>query len=176
MKDVKKITPEIIKEASKNIKSGKSDLVWNFSSDFIKNGPNLLFEDLSIVIQAYFIHGHISEFLLLATLVSIVKDKLKNICDSKNYRSIAISSLILKLLDWIIILIWGESLKLDALQFGFQKDSSTMLCSWLVLEIISSYLKKGSNVYCCLMDFKKAFDTVQHSLLFKKMLKTGCPF
>ena len=50
-----------------------------------------------------------------------------------------------------------------------------MLCSWLTMEIISKYLKQGSNVYCCLMDCTKAFDLVQHSLLFEKMMKAGCP-
>ena len=111
----------------------------------------------------------------MTTLVPIVKDKLKDICDSTNYRSIAISSLILKLLDWIIILLWGDLLKLDQYQFGFQENSSTMLCSWMVLEIISKYLRNGSNIYCCLADCTKAFDTIKHSKLFKKMIEAGCP-
>ena len=132
--------------------------------------------ELSITIKSFFIHGHISEFLLLATLVPIVKDKLKNLCQSSNYRSIAISSLIMKLLDWIIIILWGENLNLDEFQFGFQEKSSTMLCSWLILEIISNYIQNGSNVYCCFMDCTKAFDTVKHSILFSKMMKAGCPY
>ena len=37
------------------------------------------------------------------------------------------------------------------------------------------YLRNGSEVYGCLMDCTKAFDTVQHSLLFKKMLDMKIP-
>ena len=46
--------------------------------------------------------------LLLATLVPILKDKLGDICESNNYRSIAISSFILKVFDWVIILLYGD--------------------------------------------------------------------
>ena len=116
-----------------------------------------------------------SEVLLLATLVPIVKDKLADLCSSKNYRSIAISSLILKLIDWLIINIYGHLLKCDDLQFGFQKMSNTSLCSWIVYETIDQYIMKGSKVYGALMDCTKAFDTVKHSLLFKKLLDAKIP-
>ena len=44
---------------------------------------------------------------------------------------------------------------LDTLQFVFQKGCSTVQCTWAVQETISSYLRKGSEVYCCLLDFSK---------------------
>ena len=104
-----------------------------------------------------------------------MKDKLADQNSSSNYRSIAISSLILKLLDWIIILNYGELLHLDELQFGFQKANSTYLCTWMVYETIDMYIRNGSTVYGALMDCTKAFDTVQHSKLFLKMLDAGVP-
>lgn len=104
-----------------------------------------------------------------------MKDKLADQNSSSNYRSIAISSLILKLLDWIIILNYGELLHLDELQFGFQKANSTSLCTWMVYETIDMYIRNGSTVYGALMDCTKAFDTVQHSKLFLKMLDAGVP-
>ena len=63
---------------------------------------------------------HVTQFLLLATYVPIINDKLECIISSKNYRSIAISSLILKMIDWIIILIFGDKLGLHDLQFAYQ--------------------------------------------------------
>ena len=97
-----------------------------------------MFEHLATVIRCFLIHGHVSLILLLATLVPIVKDKMANICTSKNYRSIAISSLILKIFDWIIILLFGTTLGLDDLQFAYQAKCSTFMCSWIVIETISS--------------------------------------
>ena len=104
-----------------------------------------------------------------------MKDKLGDLCSSKNYRSIAISSIILKLIDWIIINNYGHLFKSDDFQFGFQELSSTSLFSWVAYETIDQYIRKGSKVYGILMDCTKAFDTVKHSILFKKMLTAQVP-
>ena len=97
--DVKKVTPDLVREAASHIKDDKTDPIFTFSSDCIKHGTDLLFDSLSLVIKSILIHGHVTVFLLLATLVPIIKDNLGSINSSKNYRSIAISSLILKLID-----------------------------------------------------------------------------
>ena len=172
---INKVNPNLIKEALDKIKSNKSDPLLDFSSDFLKNAPEILYVHLSDIIRSFLIHGHVSNFLLLATLVPIVKDKLGDLNLSSNYRSIAISSLILKLLDWIVIILYGDLLHLDELQFGFQKANSTSLCTWMVYETIDLYIRNGSTVYAALMDCTKAFDTVQHSKLFKKMLAANIP-
>ena len=46
----------------------------------------------------HWIHGHISNILMLSTLIPVVKDNLGNLCSRDNYRSITISSLVLKIL------------------------------------------------------------------------------
>ena len=170
LKEVNRINALKVKEAIDKIKPNKSDPIWEFSSDFLKNGPDVLYECLSKIIKAFIIHGHVTESLLIASMVPIVKDKLADLCSSKNYRSIAISSLLLKLLDWIIILNYGHLLKTNDFQFGFQQLSNTSLCSWMAYETIDHYIRNGSPVYGCLLDCTKAFDTVQHSLLFRKLL------
>ena len=52
-------------------------------------------------------------------------------------------------------------------QFGFKKKHSTELCVYAVKEVINFYRSKGSNVFICLLDAKKAFDRVNHWTLFK---------
>ena len=170
-----RINSEVIKEAMKQIKGNKSDAIYDFSSDFLKHGPDILYEHLANIMKTFAVHGHISEHLLVATLVPLVKDKLGDLCSSKNYRSIAISSLILKLLDWILIINYGHLLKNNDFQFGFQPFSNTSLCSWVVYETIDHYLRNGSIIYGCLLDCSKAFDTIEHSKLFEKLLNAGMP-
>ena len=44
---------------------------------------------------------------------------------------------------------------------------------WTALETIKYYHARGSDVYSCLTDMSKAFDTTLHSLMFSKMLDAG---
>ena len=123
--------------------------------------------------RSFLIHGHFTIFLLLATLIPIIKDKLGSINSSRNYRSIAISSLTLKIFDWLLLDLFGASLGLDELQFAYQSGCSTVMCTWSVLETISYFARNGSDVFVCCMDMSKAFDTVRHSILFRKLMKVG---
>ena len=173
--EVSKVTPDIVKEAASNLKDNKGDPTYSFSSDCLKNGPDKLYQLLSIAIKSFLLHGHITTFLLLATLIPLIKDKLASINSSKNYRSIAISSLVLKMIDWIVLLLYGETLGLDELQFAYQAKCSTTMCSWMVIETISYFVRNGSEVFTSCMDMTKAFDLVQHSLLFRKLIDAGLP-
>ena len=44
------------------------------------------------------------------------------------------------------------------------------MCTWLVVESVSYFLRNGNEVFSCFMDMKKAFDMVKHSLLFQKLI------
>ena len=83
------------------------------------------------------------------------------------------SSQVLKLLDWVILLLFGESLGVDQLQFAYQPGASTTMCTWAAVETISYFLRNGSEVYTCLMDMTKAFDLVRFSTMFRKILCAG---
>ena len=75
--EIDKINFQTIKEAIGEKKPSKSDPVWDFSSDFLKEGPDILIFHLEKMIKSCLIHGHVPEILLLATLVPLVKDKLQ---------------------------------------------------------------------------------------------------
>ena len=66
---VEKITPQIVKSAVKQLNSNKTDPEFDFSSDCFKNAPDQLFEHLSNIFKIFLIHGHVSLFILLSTLV-----------------------------------------------------------------------------------------------------------
>ena len=131
------------------MKPHKADPSFSFISDCIKNAPEILFCHLETIIRSFLIHGHDSLILLLATLVPLVKYKMGDICSSSNYRSIAISSLILKIIDWLIIILFGKTLKLDDLQFSYQPNCSTTMCSWLLVETVSYFIRKSLFLHDC---------------------------
>ena len=45
-----------------------------------------------------------------------------------------------------------------------------ILCTAMLKEIIDIYVRKKSNVYCCLLDASKAFDRVHYGKLFNVLL------
>ena len=169
------VTADLVKLAVKKLIPNKADVSGDFTSDCLKAAPDIFLERLATLFRSCLYHGHISHDLLVCALSPIVKDANGDITSSKNYRGIAISSLILKVFDNCLLLLFGSLLSNDDLQFGFQRGCSTVQCTWAVQETISSYLRKGSEVYCCLLDFSKAFDKVNFDKLFRKLLDRSFP-
>ena len=67
--DVQKVPFSIVKEAIKRLNNNKTDPSYDFRSDCLKNGPEILSQHMSIILQARLIHSQVSNFLLLAVLV-----------------------------------------------------------------------------------------------------------
>ena len=175
LKDLNNISSELLKSASRRLKPGKTDPILQITSDCFTAAPDILYTLLMICLKGFILHAHISEFLLISTLIPIIKDKLGDITSSNNYRSIAISSLVMKLYDLVILAAYEKHLGLDDLQYSYQRDVSTSMCTWMAVETISYFLRNGSEVFTCTMDMSKAFDTVRHSTLFEKLVEQGLP-
>jgi hypothetical protein len=171
---IDKVTTSVVKTAASKVKADKGDPVQSFSSDCIKVNSEILFESLTHMIKSFLVHGYVPQFLLLATLVPIIKDKLGSISVSKNYRSVCISSLILKIIDWVILGLHGSSLDFHDLQFAYQPEVSSTMCSWALIETVDYFLRHGSSVYGCSMDKTKAFDMCRFSILFTKLYNVLC--
>ena len=105
----------------------------------------------------------------------LLKNALKNPADTGSYRAIAGSSLLLKLFDKVVLLLWGHLLSSDSLQFGYKVGTSTTQCSWLVSEVVNHFLQRGTNPIMTLLDCSKAFDTCKFSILFSKLLDRNVP-
>jgi endonuclease/exonuclease/phosphatase family metal-dependent hydrolase len=97
--DVEMIQPEIIRLAICQLKNDKTDPVFQFTSDWLKAAPGNFCEHLASLFKMFLVHGHISEITLISTMIPLIKDKLGDVSSSSNYRSIALSSLILKIFD-----------------------------------------------------------------------------
>ena len=94
---------------------------------------------------------------------------------SLNYRAVALASTVSKVLEHLIFKKYSSSFCTSSLQFGFKPGYSTTLCTGVVKNVVSRYIHRGSSVLGCFLDASKAFDLVDHGMLFDKLLTRGLP-
>jgi len=171
--DVERVNTVNVRLALERLKSGKSDVTYSFNSDCLLKTSDVLIQHVTTLFKWFLRTGRVPAFLLLCTLVPIVKDNLGDAASSENYRAIAIGSLLLKWFDWLVLILEGDKLTTDELQFGFQANSSTTMCSWAVTAVVDYYNRSGRPVFACAMDLSKAFDLVSWEKLFPELLDRG---
>ena len=90
-----------------------------------------------------------------------------------NYRPVSVLPLFSKILERLmynrLLSFVNERKLLYAFQFGFRYGHSPNLALIHLVDKISDALEKGEVVLGLFLDFSKAFDTVNHSILFEKL-------
>ena len=122
-------------------------------------------------------HGNVPRSMLLSSITPIPKNQRKSLNESDNYRGISLSSVIGKVLDWVVIHTCSGALQTTDHQFDFKPGHSTTQCTFVVdEEVVQYYLNGGSRVYAILLDASQAFDRVHFIKMFKLLLDRGlCP-
>ena len=98
-------------------------------------------------------HNFAPQTFICAKIIPIPKGSKPALTCSDKYRSIAISNVIGKILDHVIIDRQSDCLKTCNYQFGFKPKASTVLCSTMVNETIQYYTENGGNpvLYCIVL-------------------------
>lgn len=144
-------------------------------SNHIKLSPESFERLIAVLFSSFLLHGFIALDILGGVINPTVKDRHGNLCNSDNYRPVMMSSVFLKLLEYCILNKIKDSIRLNDRQHGFRENYSTSSAGFVLKETVLSYINSKSNVYACFMDISKAFDTVSHRLLMKKLLQYGIP-
>ena len=94
-----------------------------------------------------------------------------------HYRPISLLQLFSKVLERIMynrmIKFINKHKLLYKYQFGFRKDHSTYMALIILIDKITTALDRGDFTIAVLIDFRKAFDTVDHEILLDKSYHYG---
>lgn len=159
-----------------NLKGGKACGPDGIAAEAIKYGGELLAVHLTLLFNMFVSHCYIPQDLIMTTIVPMLKNKAGDATDVNNYRAIALSNSVSKLLESVVLDCFESYDKQgDFYQFGFKRGHSTTTGCFVLKNTIDYYRRRGSHVFVTLLDLSKAFDCVDHHLLFRKLVKLELP-
>ena len=156
-------------------KPGGSD---NISPKLIIAAKETMIPLLEHIFNLSFNTKTVPEKLKIAKLIPIFKKLLdEERLIPGNYRPISLLSILNKLLEKLmyarLISFINKNKILYQYQFGFRKKHSTTLALIEITDNILKDLEEGNFTAGIFIDFKKAFDTVDHKILFSKLEHYG---
>lgn len=154
-----------------NLNSSKSCGPNSIPSNLLKTHATHFVEPIKYVINQSLIHGKFPDLLKIAEVCPVYKKGDKSKCE--NYRPISLLSNLSKLFERAMHTRLYEFLHSSdsfyKLQFGFRKNHSTNHALLSIVEEIRKNLDNKTFSCGVFVDLEKAFDTVNHAILIKKL-------
>lgn len=168
-------TPQEVLEIINGLKNKKSKDNDGLTNHIFKQLRNELAEPISQITNVSLRIGIVPQKLKITKVIPIYKSG--ELTDPSNYRPISIIPVMSKIIETIVNLRVREHLEdihfFCKEQYGFRKNSSTEVAvADLIIELQES-MDTGMLSAGIFIDLKKAFDTVKHDILLKKMEATG---
>ena len=171
------VTPVDCDEVTRIIKTLKNTSAGcdEIHSKVVKATFQYYLEPLTHVLNSSLTQGFFPDAMKIARVVPIFKAGDQTCI--QNYRPVSILPLFSKLFERLM---YNRILKFISLhnilykyQFGFREGYSTNMALIALIDKILEAIDSGEMVIGVLLDFKKAFDTVNHSVLLNKLYKYG---
>ena len=149
--------------------------VEDFSITIIKRNAHLLLQPLLSLFNQSIQEGSFPNILKSARVVPLYKKGPKS--EINNYRPIALLNIFSKIFErlmkkYLVEFISSNNI-ISPSQFGFQKGKSTQDALLLFSNLIHKNLDQSNHILSIFIDFSKAFDTVPHPILLRKLHHYG---
>ena len=166
-----------IKKIIKSIKS-KSSGVDDIGAFFVKLAADYIAQPLAHIINTSFQHRKFPEKWKRAIVRPI--PKVKNPTLPTDYRPISLLTVFSKILEkaaafQIVEYLHRKSLQ-DPKQSAYRSNHSTTTALLKITDDIYNALDDGELTLLVLLDYSKAFDTINHRILFAKLKALGFTF
>lgn len=164
-----------VRNIIKNMNSKKAPGIDKIRLIDVRNSNHSLVEHITKLINLSIAEGIIPNDLKTALIKPIYKQGLKN--EFGNYRPIAILSTLEKILEHYVSMhikkYIVEQNIISEQQYGFQRGRSTATLLKKFTDVINSKLNKNRVIIALFIDYKKAFDTINHRLLIETLDNIG---
>ena len=161
--------------AIKQLDKNKSCGLDGIYAGHLKYASTRLLDLLSHCFSSLLVHGVLPDSMISVVLLPVIKDKAGNITSKDNYRPIALASIVSKVMEIVLLNRMSEYISTRANQFGFKKKHSTDQCIYVMKEIIDTYRALNGSMFVRFLDASKAFDRVNHTVLFNTLIRRGVP-
>ena len=155
----------------KEINISKSSAIDTLSSKIIKDAFSVLVLQLVYLFNLSFIKNIFPTKWKIATVVPLYKGGSR--LDVSNYRPISLLPLPGKILEKIVHKKISHYLEINDLlcneQCGFRKERSTVHNIVSLTDSLLNAINNSDTSMAVFIDLKKAFDTINHSILLKKL-------
>ncbi len=163
-----------IERAINHLKNGKAagdDLIL---SEFLTHGKEQLKHIIVDLFNKLYNNGYFPEQWTTGVIVPIFKKGDR--AQPENYRGITLTSTLSKLFTYTLnqrMLQWSEENNVSTQsQFAYKPGYSTLDATFVLHSIIAQTMIK-SDIFCAFIDFSKAFDKVERSILYDKLVLCG---
>lgn len=167
---------ELISSIISNMKNGKAAGLDGLTAEHLKFSHPVVVIILCKLFNFYLSVSHIPASFGLSYTVPIPKcDALSKSLTVDDFRGISISPVISKLFELAILDRFDDYFETSDCQFGFKKKLSCRHAIFSVRNVIEHYVSCGSTVNVCALDLSKAFDKMNHFVLFNKLMDRKLP-
>eukprot|EP00102_Acyrthosiphon_pisum_P014634 XP_008184780.1 PREDICTED: RNA-directed DNA polymerase from mobile element jockey-like [Acyrthosiphon pisum] len=169
------ISKDKIKNYILNSKEHNSFYIYGLTNFVLKHIIDEIIIPLEYIFNLSLTSGIFPNALMETTIIPLFKQGNKNICT--NYRPISFTFTLAQVLEKCIKSRLYEFLDASQIftenQFGFRKNKGTSKALQYIVSNIHKKLDEGDFVIGIFLDVKKAFDSVDHNLLLKKLENYG---